>query len=105
MQIMPAFTKANAGENAFDGKVDPTAPRATNHRNTLVKGCGRGQIGKGAALKLKAQIHAIVENSVFVENDIAFRCRGTLGSAWVTARNNTVYGRRAYFVWSTMCRT
>jgi hypothetical protein len=26
-----------------------------------------------------------------VENDIGFRCRGTRGSAWVTARNCTVY--------------
>lgn len=80
------------GENAFDSKVDPKAPRATIiFRNTLMKGWGHGQIGNGAALNLKEQIQAIVENSVFVENDIAFRCRGTLGSAWVTARNNTVY--------------
>jgi hypothetical protein len=80
------------GENAFDSKVDPNAPRATiTIRNTLMKGWGHGQIGNGAALNLKEQIQAIVENNVFVENDIAFRCRGTLGSAWVTARNNTVY--------------
>lgn len=52
---------------------------------------GHGQIGNGAALNLKEQIQAIVEKCVFVENDIAFRCRGTLGSAWVTARYNTVY--------------
>jgi len=80
------------GENAFDSKVDPEAPRATiTIRNTLMKGWGHGQIGNGAALNLKEQIQAIVENSVFVDNDIAFRCRGTLGSAWVTALNNTVY--------------
>src|SRR5574340_328451 len=36
-------------------------------------------------------IQAIIENCVLVEDDIAFRCRGTLGSAWVTARDNTVY--------------
>ena len=80
------------GENAFDSKVDQRLrARRSPFRNTLMKGWGHGQIGNGAALNLKEQIHAIVENNVFVENDIAFRCRGTLGSAWVTARNNTVY--------------
>ena len=28
---------------------------------------------------------------MLVENDIAFRCRGTKGSAWVTVRNPAVY--------------
>ncbi len=80
------------GENAFDSKVHPEAPRATiTIRNTLLKGWGHGQIGNGAALNLKEQIQAVVEKCVFVENDIAFRCRGTLGSAWVTAPDNTVY--------------
>jgi hypothetical protein len=80
------------GENAFDSKVDPDAPRATIAiRHTLMKGWGHGQIGNGAALNLKERIQAIIEKCVFVENDIAFRCRGALGSAWVTARDNTVY--------------
>jgi len=36
-------------------------------------------------------VQAVADNCVLVENDIGFRCRGTLGSAWVTARNCTVY--------------
>ena len=93
MPIMPASTKANVPEKMHStARWIPNAPRATiTIRNTLMKGWGHGQIGNGAALNLKEQIQAIVENCVFVENDIAFRCRGTLGGAWVTARDNTVY--------------
>jgi hypothetical protein len=80
------------GENAFDSKTHPDQPRARiTFRNTLMKGWGHGQIGNGAALNLKEKVHAMVERCVFVENDIAFRCRGTLGSAWVTARDNTAH--------------
>jgi hypothetical protein len=80
------------GENAFDSKTHPDAPRAQiTFRNTLFKGWGHGQIGNGAALNLKEKVHGIVEDSVFVENDIAFRCRGTLGSAWATVKNATIY--------------
>jgi hypothetical protein len=80
------------GENAFDSKTHPEAPRARIvFRNTLFKGWGHGQIGNGAALNFKEKVHGVVENCVLVENDIGFRCRGTLGSAWVTATNNAVY--------------
>ena len=80
------------GENAFDSKVHPEQPRARiTIRNTLMMGWGHGQIGNGAALNLKEKIQAVVERCVFVDNDIAFRCRGTLGSAWVTARECAVY--------------
>jgi len=84
------------GENAFDSKT----PHATGHRaritfrNTLMKGWGHGAIGNGAALNLKETVQAIVDACVFVDNDIAFRCRGAgtgRESAWVTARNCTVY--------------
>src|SRR5687768_3605186 len=83
------------GENAFDSKVPPKGPRARiTIRNTLMKGWGHGSIGNGAALNLKERIQAVIERCVFVENDIAFRCRGAgtaRESAWVTAVNCTVY--------------
>ena len=80
------------GENAFDSKVHPDQPRARiTFRNCLLQGWGHGQIGNGAAMNFKEKIQAVVDKSVFVDNDIGFRCRGTLGSAWVTARNCSVY--------------
>ena len=80
------------GENAFDSKTHPDQPRARiTIRNTLMKGWGHGQISNGAALNLKEKIEATVERCVFVENDIAFRCRGEENGAWVTARDNTVH--------------
>ena len=83
------------GENAFDSKVAPNGPRARiTLRNTLMKGWGHGAITNGAALNLKEKIQAVIDRCVFVENDIAFRCRGAGGeraSAWVTARNCVVY--------------
>lgn len=83
------------GENAFDSKVAPVGPRARiTIRATLLKGWGHGAIGNGAALNLKEKIRAVVDRCVFVENDIAFRCRGPgdlRDSAWVTAINCTVY--------------
>ena len=94
------------GENAFDSKTvaaDPRRGRITL-RNCLMKGWGHGAIGNGAALNLKERVQAVVDACVFVDNDIAFRCRGTGGTgpplgalargaagAWVTARNCTVY--------------
>lgn len=80
------------GENAFDSKTHPDQPRARiTFKNCLLKGWGHGQIGNGAAMNFKEKIQAVVDNCVFVENDIAFRCRGTRGSAWATLRNVTVY--------------
>jgi hypothetical protein len=83
------------GENAFDSKVAPNGPRARiTIRDTLMQGWGHGAIGNGAALNLKEKIQAVIARCVFVENDIAFRCRGAGGeraSAWVTARDCTVY--------------
>lgn len=81
------------GENAFDSKTTQKEPRASRvtFRRCLMKGWGHGAIGNGAALNLKEKVQAVVDACVFVDNDIAFRCRGTLGSAWVTARNCTVY--------------
>ena len=81
------------GENAFDSKTHDAEPRKSRitFRNCLLKGWGHGAIGNGAALNLKEKVQAVVDNCVLVENDIGFRCRGTRGSAWVTARNCTVY--------------
>ena len=83
------------GENAFDSKVAPDGPRARiTITNTLMRGWGHGAIGNGAALNLKEKIQAVIERCVFVDNDIAFRCRGAgsgRASAWVTASDCTVY--------------
>lgn len=83
------------GENAFDSKVAATGPRARiTLRNTLIQGWGHGSIDNGAALNLKEKVQAVIERCAFVENDIAFRCRGAGGgreSAWVTARDCAVY--------------
>lgn len=83
------------GENAFDSKVAPNGPRARiTIRHTLMKGWGHGAIGNGAALNLKEKVQAVIDRCVFVENDIAFRCRGAgagRASAWVTVRDCTVY--------------
>lgn len=81
------------GENAFDSKTSPVEPRGgrITLRNCLLKGWGHGAIDNGAALNLKEKVQAVVDRCVFVDNDIAFRCRGSRGSAWVTARNCTVY--------------
>jgi hypothetical protein len=83
------------GENAFDSKVASNGPRARiTVRNTLMKGWGHGAIGNGAALNLKEKIQAVIDRCVFVDCDIAFRCRGAgtdRASAWVTARNCVAY--------------
>src|SRR5688572_26393926 len=83
------------GENAFDSKVAATGPRARiTIRSTLMQGWGHGAIDNGAALNLKERVEALVDRCVFVENDIAFRCRGAGGnreSAWVTVRDCAVY--------------
>ncbi len=94
------------GENAFDSKIHPDAPRTRIvFRNCLMQGWGHGQIENGAALNLKEKLEAVVEQCVFVDNDIAYRCRGEgqyrsgmfpgrvrrRPSAWVTTRNCTVY--------------
>ncbi|MDO8540493.1 MAG: right-handed parallel beta-helix repeat-containing protein [Opitutaceae bacterium] len=81
------------GENAFDSKTTQKEPRGSRvtFRRCLMKGWGHGAIGNGAALNLKEKVQAVVDACVFVDNDIAFRCRGTLGSAWITVRNCTVY--------------
>jgi hypothetical protein len=81
------------GENAFDSKTPPNEPRGCRItlRRCLMQGWGHGAITNGAALNLKEKVQAVVDECVFVDNDIAFRCRGTQGSAWVTARNCTVH--------------
>lgn len=89
------------GENAFDSKVAPAGPRARiTIRDTLMRGWGHGSIGNGAALNLKEKIQAVIERCVFVDNDIAFRCRGAgpdRASAWITARDCTVHSTARAF--------
>ena len=80
------------GENAFDSKTHPDQPRARiTFRECLMKGWGHGQIANGAAMNFKEKIQAVVDNCVFVENDVGFRCRGTRGGAWATVRNCAIY--------------
>lgn len=81
------------GENAFDSKVNESlGVRARiTFRNCLMQGWGHGQINNGAAMNFKEKIQAVVDNCVFVENDIGFRCRGSRGGAWVTVRNSAIY--------------
>lgn len=80
------------GENAFDNKTFTGEPRRSRItlRNSLFKGWGHGAIGNGVTLNLKEKVQAVVDTCVFVDNDIAFRCRGSPGSAWLTARHCTV---------------
>src|SRR5688572_7262685 len=81
------------GENAFDSKTFTGEPRRSRitMRSCLLQGWGMGAIDNGAALNLKEKVQAVIDRCVLVDNDIGFRCRGSLGSAWVTARNCTVY--------------
>jgi hypothetical protein len=81
------------GENAFDSKTFDGEPRRSRVtlRRCLLQGWGQGAIDNGAALNLKEKVQALVDRCVLVDNDIGFRCRGSRGSAWVTARNCTVY--------------
>ena len=84
------------GEDGWDSKVAKTGwqqaerPRVT-FRNCIFRGWGHGQIRTGAALNLKEKHQAVIDNCVLAENDVGFRCRGTLGSAWATVRNCAVY--------------
>lgn len=68
------------GENAVDTKCNPANPRSRLViRNCLFYGWKDGHIENQAALNLKEQIDAIVENCVFRDNEICFRLRGDTG--------------------------
>ncbi len=83
------------GENAVDTKTMPKGPRCEMLiRNCYFHGWNQpAQIGNVAALNLKENVHVVVENCVFRDNEIAFRLRGptTRGGAHVDIRNCAVY--------------
>ncbi|MHC4996890.1 MAG: right-handed parallel beta-helix repeat-containing protein [Planctomycetota bacterium] len=83
------------GENAFDSKTKPTGPRCELiMRNCLMYGWNQpAQIGNAAALNLKENIHATIENCLFRDNEIAFRLRGptSRGGARVTINDCAVF--------------
>ena len=83
------------GENAFDSKTQATGPRCElTIRNCLMYGWKQpGQIGLMAAINLKENVQATVENCLFRDNEVCFRLRGPTGrgDALVTVNNCTVF--------------
>jgi hypothetical protein len=83
------------GENAFDSKTPATGPRCRiTFRNCLFHGWNQpGQVGMLAALNLKENVDATVENCVFRDNEVCFRLRGpgSRGGAKVRIVDCAVY--------------
>ena len=83
------------GENAVDTKTMPKGARCEMLiRNCYFHGWNQpAQIDNVAALNLKENVHVVVENCVFRDNEIAFRLRGPTkrGGAHVEIRNCAVY--------------
>lgn len=83
------------GENAVDTKTGAKVARCELIiRNCYFHGWNQpAQIGNVAALNLKENVHAVVENCVFRDNEIAFRLRGpgAKGGANVDIRNCAIY--------------
>jgi hypothetical protein len=83
------------GENAFDSKTPAEGARCRIvFRNCLFHGWKQpGQIGMLAALNLKENVQATIENCLFRDNQVAFRLRGpgSNGGALVTIRDSAVY--------------
>jgi len=83
------------GENAFDSKTPAKGPRClVTFRNCFMYGWNQpGQIGLLAALNLKENIHARIENCLFRDNEVCFRLRGpgSRGGALVEIKDCAVY--------------
>lgn len=82
------------GENAVDTKCDPANGRSRLVvRNCRFYGWEQGQIKNQAALNLKENVDARIENCVFHDNDVCFRLRGDTGrgNADVTIRRCAIY--------------
>lgn len=83
------------GENAFDSKTPAKGARAKiTFRNCLFYGWKQpGQVSMLAALNLKENVDATIENCEFRDNQVAFRLRGPgkSGGALVTIRDCVVY--------------
>jgi hypothetical protein len=83
------------GENAFDSKTPPDGPRPKiTFRRCLFYGWNQpGQINLLAALNLKENVDAVVEDCAFRDCQAAFRLRGpgSRGGALVKIENCGVY--------------
>ncbi len=86
------------GENAIDTKTMPPNARAPRCelivRNCYFHGWQQpGQIDLLAALNIKENVDAVIENCVFANNQVCFRLRGrtSRGFARVTIRNCAIY--------------
>jgi hypothetical protein len=86
------------GENAFDSKTPSTDPRCElTIRNCLMYGWNQpGQIGLMAALNIKENVQANIENCLFRDNETCFRLRGPTGrgDALVTINNCAIFDAR-----------
>lgn len=69
------------GENAFDSKTPPTGPRCQLiMRRCLMYGWKQpGQISLLAAINLKENVEATIEDCLFRDNQVCFRLRGPTG--------------------------
>lgn len=83
------------GENAVDTKAAPTGARSTlTIRNCYMHGFRQpAQINNVAALNIKENVEAKIENCVLRDNEIAFRLRGPgkRGGALVSIKNCAIY--------------
>lgn len=83
------------GENAFDSKTPSQYPRCElTIRNCLMVGWNQpGQIGLMAALNVKENVEATIENCLFRDNEVCFRLRGPTGrgDARVTINNCALF--------------
>ena len=69
------------GENAFDSKTQPDGQRCQLViRKCLMYGWNQpAQINNMSAINLKENVHAVIENCLFTDNEISMRLRGPTG--------------------------
>ena len=83
------------GENAFDSKTPREGPRCQlTIRNCLMYGWNQpGQIGNMAAINIKENVQATVEDCLFRDNELALRLRGPTGrgDALVTVKTCAIF--------------
>lgn len=98
-QDAPGFRRGQRpGENAIDTKTMPPESQAPRCQ-LIVRNCyfhgwtQPGQIDLMAALNIKENVDALIENCVFANNQVCFRLRGrtSRGYARVQVRNCAVY--------------
>ena len=108
-EVAAGFHKGERpGENAIDTKTMPTGARC----ELIVRNCHfhgfnqPAQIGNCAALNLKENVHARIENCVLNDNEIAFRLRGPgdRGGALVEIKDCAIYDSAVGFRLENMIR-